>query len=155
MHPSTAPQSSTAPTPSREVDVRGPRAGAWVTTVVLAVALLTASGWLVAAQAVVFAVGAFAGLRYAPYGLLFRLLVAPRLGPVREREPEAPARFAQLVGLVFAVVGATGYLAGVPVLGAVATGLALVAALLNAATGLCLGCELYLTVRRARPARAA
>jgi hypothetical protein len=103
---------------------------------------------------VVFAVGAFAGLRYAPYALLFRLLVAPRLGPVREREAEAPPRFAQLVGLLFTVVGALGYLLGAPVVGAVATGLALVAALLNAATGFCLGCELYLIARRALPARA-
>jgi hypothetical protein len=130
------------------IDVRGPRFAAWVTSVVLAVAVLTANGWVVAAQAVVFAVGAFAGLRYAPYGVLFRRLVAPRLGPVREREAEAPPRFAQLVGLVFALVGAAGYLLGAPVVGAVATGLALVAALLNAATGFCLGCELYLTVRR-------
>ena len=143
------------PPTGREVDVRGPRAAAWVTSAVLAVALLTGSGALVAVQAAVFAVGAFAGLRYAPYGVLFRVLVAPRLGPVREREPEAPARFAQLVGLVFAVVGAAGYLSGVPLVGAVATGLALVAALLNAATGFCLGCELYLTVRRARPAHTA
>ena len=136
--------------PARTVDVRGPRFAAWVTSAVLAVVLLTASGWLAAAQAVVFAVGATAGLRYAPYGVLFRALVAPRLGPVREREPEPPVRFAQLVGFVFAAVGAGGYLAGAPVLGAVATGLALVAALLNAAAGFCLGCELYLTVRRAR-----
>jgi hypothetical protein len=136
-----------------QVDVRGPRFGAWVTTVVLAVALVTGTGWLVVAQAVVFAVGAFAGLRYAPYGVLFRILVAPRLGPVREREPEAPPRFAQLVGLLFALVGAAGYLFGAPLVGAVATGLALVAALLNAATGFCLGCELYLTVRRAQTAR--
>ena len=141
------------PPTGREVDVRGPRAAAWITSAVLAVALLTGSGALVAVQAAVFAVGAFAGLRYAPYGVLFRVLVAPRLAPVREREPEAPARFAQLVGLVFAVVGAAGYLSGAPLVGAVATGLALVAALLNAATGFCLGCELYLTVRRARPAR--
>src|SRR4051812_48186465 len=138
----------------RLVDVRGPRFAAWVTGAVLALALLLGSGALVAVQAVVFAVGAFAGLRYAPYGVLFRLLVAPRLGPVREREPEAPPRFAQLVGLLFAVVGAAGYLLGAPVLGAVATGFALVAALLNAATGFCLGCELYLIARRALPARA-
>jgi hypothetical protein len=135
------------------VDVRGPRFSAWVTSVVLAVALLTASGVLVAVQAAVFAVGALAGLRYAPYGVLFRRFVAPRLGPVREREPEAPARFAQLVGLLFGLVGAAGYLLGAPLIGAVATGLALVAALLNAATGFCLGCELYLTARRALPAR--
>ena len=135
-----------------QVDVRGPRFAAGVTAVVLAVALLLGSGVLVAVQAGVFAVGAFAGLRYAPYGVLFRLLVAPRLGPVREREPEAPPRFAQLVGLLFAVVGAAGYLLGASVVGAVATGLALVAALLNAATGFCLGCELYLIARRAVPA---
>jgi hypothetical protein len=138
----------------REIDVRGPRFAAWVTAAVLTVALLLGSGTLVTVQAVVFAVGAFAGLRYAPYGVLFRLFVAPRLGPVREREPEAPPRFAQLVGLLFAVVGAAGYLLGAPVLGAVATGFALVAALLNAATGFCLGCELYLIARRALPARA-
>jgi len=140
--------------PTRLVDVRGPRFAASVTAVVLAVALVLGSGVLVAVQAAVFAVGAFAGLRYAPYGAFFRAVVAPRLGPVREREPEAPPRFAQLVGLVFAVVGAAGYLLGTPVLGAVATGLALVAALLNAVTGFCLGCELYLIVRRALPARA-
>ena len=138
----------------REVDVRGPRFAAGVTAVVLAVALLLGSGVLVAVQALVFAIGAFGGLRYAPYGVLFRQLVAPRLGAVREREPEAPPRFAQLVGLLFAVVGAAGYLLGAPALGAVATGLALVAALLNAVTGFCLGCELYLIARRALPARA-
>jgi hypothetical protein len=141
--------------PFRQVDVRAPRFAAAVTSVVLAVALLTASGWLVATQAAVFAVGAVGGLRYSPYGLLFRELVAPRLGPVREREPEAPPRFAQLVGLLFTVVGAAGYLLGAPVLGAVATGFALAAALLNAATGFCLGCELYLTARRVLPARTA
>lgn len=141
--------------PFRQVDVRAPRFAAAVTSVVLAVALLTGSGWLVAAQAAVFAVGAVAGLRFSPYGLLFRALVAPRLGPVRDREPEAPPRFAQLVGLLFTVVGAAGYLLGAPVLGAVATGFALAAALLNAATGFCLGCELYLTARRVLPARTA
>ena len=143
----------TAPAPL--IDVRAPRFAAALTSAVLAVALLTGSGWLVAAQALVFAVGALAGLRASPYGLLFRTLVAPRLGPVREREPEAPPRFAQFVGLLFTVVGAAGYLLGVPALGAVATGLALVAALLNAATGFCLGCELYLTARRVLPARTA
>lgn len=139
--------------PTRFVDVRGPRFAAWVTAVVLTLVLLTGSGVLAAVQAAVFAIGAFAGLRYAPYGALFRLLVAPRLGPAREREPEAPPRFAQLVGFAFAVVGAAGYLLGAPVVGAVAIGLALVAALLNAAAGFCLGCELYLIARRALPAR--
>ena len=114
--------------------------------VVLAVALLTGSGWLVAVQALVFAVGVLAGLRSSPYGLVFRTLVAPRLGPVREREPEAPPRFAQLVGLLFTVVGAAGYLLGAPLLGAVATGLALVAAVV--------ACVLLGEVLRRRTSRA-
>ncbi len=130
------------------VDARGPRFAAWVTSAVLAVALLTADGWLVAVQAAVFAVGALAGLRYAPYGLAYRWLVRPRLGPPAELEPEAPPRFAQAVGLVFAVAGVAGYAAGVTWLGMAATATALVAAFLNGAFGFCLGCEMYLLIRR-------
>jgi hypothetical protein len=137
------------------VDVRGPRFAAWVTSAVLAVVLLTGNVALLLVQALVFALGAFLGLRWHPYGVLFRVLVAPRLGPVREREPESPPRFAQYVGLLFAVVGLVGYSLGAPAVGATAAGLALAAALLNAATGFCLGCELYLIVRRVRPARTA
>jgi hypothetical protein len=139
---------SAARTGRPQVDVRGPRFGARITTVVLAAVLVT--GWwpLLAAQAVVFAVGAVAGLRWAPYGLVFRYLVAPRLGPVTEREDAAPPRFAQAVGLGFAAIGVLGYATGVAPLGIVATAAALVAALLNAAVGFCLGCEMYLLLRR-------
>jgi hypothetical protein len=133
-----------------QIDVRGPRFGAWITTVVLAVVLVT--GWwpLLAAQAVVFGIGAFAGLSRAPYGLVFRYLVAPRLGPVQEREDAAPPRFAQGVGLAFAVIGVVGYTTGLAALGLVATAMALVAALLNAAVGFCLGCEMYLLLNRTK-----
>ena len=139
----------------RLVDVRGPRFAAWITSAVLAVVLLTGNVALLVVQALVFATGAVLGMRRHPYGVLFRVLVAPRLGPVQEREPELPLRFAQSVGLVFAVVGVAGYALGAPVVGATATGLALAAALLNAAVGFCLGCELYLIVRRVVPARTA
>ena len=130
------------------VDPRGPRFGAALTGVVLAVVLLTGSGWLLAAQAVVFGIGALAGLRWAPYGVLFRRLVRPRLGPPAELEAEAPPRFAQGVGLLFAVVGTVGYLAGAPLVGAIATAMALVAAVLNAAFDICLGCEVHLRLVR-------
>lgn len=140
----------TSPSAARGIDMRAPRFGATLTTVVLLVVLATGSGWLLAAQALVFAIGAFAGLRRAPYGLLFARLVRPRLGPPSAFEDEAPPRFAQGVGLAFAVVGTIGYLAGVPVLGEAATALALAAAFLNAAFGFCLGCEMYLVLARAR-----
>jgi hypothetical protein len=134
------------------IDPRGTRFAAWITTAVLAAVLVTGSGWLLAAQALVFAVGALAGMRRAPYGLIFRYLVAPRLGRPAEREPAAPPRFAQGVGLVFAIVGTVGYLTGLTPLGIVATAAAFAAAFLNAAFGFCLGCELYLILRRALPA---
>ena len=63
-----------------EIDPRGPRFSAVITTIVLAVVLITGSAWLLAAQVAVFAVGALAGLRYAPYGLVYRYLIKPRLG---------------------------------------------------------------------------
>lgn len=126
-----------------QVDPRGQRMAAVVTTIVLAIVLVTSSTWLLAAQAVIFAAGAVFGLRYAPYGVLYARLVRPRLGPPAELEDAAPPRFAQGVGLAFAVVGVAGYATGVTWLGMVATACALVAAFLNAVFGLCLGCEMY------------
>src|SRR6266536_950748 len=129
------------------LDPRGPRFAAGVTTVVLALALIFSSGWLTLAQALVFAVSAWSP-RFSPYGLVYRLLLAPRLPRPTELEPAAPVRFAQLVGFVFTAVATAGYLTGLSVLGLVFTAFALIAAFLNAAFGLCLGCEVYLAFRR-------
>ena len=134
-----------------QVDPRGPRFQAIVTTVVLAVVLITQWWPLLAIQTVVFAIGAFAGLKPSPYGLLYRYLVAPRLGPTTEREAAAPLRFAQAVGFVFALVGTVGFVTGVDALGVVATAFALFAAFLNAAFSFCLGCEMYLLIKRFTP----
>jgi hypothetical protein len=135
------------------LDPRGVRFAAAVTTVVLALVLLTGSGVLAALQALVFAVPVVAGMRYSPYGALYRALLAPRLGPPSEREDAAPVRFSQAVGLLFTVVAAVGYLSGATALGIVATAFALVAAFLNAAFGFCLGCEMYGLLTRVRTAR--
>jgi hypothetical protein len=131
-----------------DIDPRGARFGAAITSVVLAVVLITGSAWLLAAQVLVFAVGALAGLRYAPYGLLFRRLIRPRLGPPARTEPEAPPRFAQGVGMVTAAIGVICYAAGVTPAGIVFTALALAAAFLNAAFDICLGCHMYLFIQR-------
>lgn len=129
------------------LDPRGPRFAAAVTTVVLAATLITGSLALVLTQAVVFAVTA-ASPRLGPYALAYRALVAPRLDPPAEREPAAPVRFAQLVGLAFMLLAAVGHLAGLPALALIATAAALAAAFLNAAFDVCLGCEAYLALRR-------
>jgi len=147
--------SSNTTQPDR-VDVRGPRFAAWVTTMVLVITLIVSAASSLAAavilglQALVFAIGAVGGPRRHPYGRVFATVVAPRLGPVEEREPVPPLKFAQLVGLIFAVVGTAGFAAGAFLVGVIATAAALVAAFLNAAFGICLGCQLYPLVARFR-----
>ncbi|MFC0864585.1 DUF4395 domain-containing protein [Sphaerimonospora cavernae] len=133
-----------------QIDPRGPRFGAAITTLVLATVLVTRSSWLLAAQALVFALGACG---VSPYGPVFRALVRPRLGPPREMEDAAPPRFAQAVGLAFAVAGLIGFVAGLTPLALGATAAALLAAFLNAVFGFCLGCETYLFIRRLQPGR--
>lgn len=141
------------------IDPRGARFAAAVTSLVLAAALLATSPVvttaLVLLQTVVFAVGALAGPRHSPYARIFAVLIRPRLGPPAELEDPAPPRFAQAVGLGFAAIALAGYLAGAPLLGAVAVGFALAAAFLNAAFDYCLGCEAFLLLRRLTPSRAA
>lgn len=132
-----------------DIDVRGPRFGAAVTTAVLAVAVSLQSTWVLGWQTLVFAVGAAAGVQRSPYGWAFRTAVRPRLGPPREFEAPEPPRFAQAVGLVFAGLGLVGFTVGPQWLGLAATGAALAAAFLNAAFGYCLGCEMFLLLKRA------
>jgi uncharacterized protein DUF4395 len=134
-----------------QVDPRGPRFGAAVTTVVLVAVLVlgpTLGLPLLIIQTFAFGAGSLLGLRYQPYGWVFRRFVRPRLGAPAELEDERPPRFAQTVGLLFAVAGLIGAFAALPVLFYVATGFALIAATLNAVFDFCLGCELYLLGRR-------
>ncbi|OBG89420.1 hypothetical protein A9X05_01255 [Mycobacterium sp. E3298] len=151
------PSSNTTTQPD-VVDVRGPRFAAWVTTAVLVITLAfsavspLAAAAILGVQAIIFAIGAVGGPRKHPYGRIFARFVAPRLGPVGEREPVAPLKFAQLVGLIFAVVGVVAFAAGAFVVGVIATAAALTAAFLNAAFGICLGCQLYPLVARFRGA---
>ena len=135
------------------VDPRGQRFSATLTAIVLVVVLITGSAWLLAVQALFFAIGVGLGLPKSPYGLVYRWLIRPRLGPPRELESAAPPRFAQGVGLVISVVGVIGYAAGVEPLGMAAAAAGLVAAFLNGIFGLCLGCEMYLLIRRIWPGR--
>ena len=133
------------------IDPRGPRFGAAITSAVLAATIVLGPGWglpLLAVQTLAFAAGSLLGLAYQPQGWLFRRFVRPRLGAPAELEDERPPRFAQSVGLGFALVAFIGALTGVAAVFYIAAGFALVAALLNAVFDFCLGCELYLLSRR-------
>jgi hypothetical protein len=138
--------------PAGFVDARGPRFGAVITTIVLALVLLTIPSTLslvlLTVQALAFGLGAVVGLHAQPYGILFRTVVRPRLAPPTQFEAPEPPRFSQLVGLIFALAGLIGLATGVTALAYVAVGFALAAAFLNAAFDFCLGCEMYLIGRR-------
>lgn len=134
---------------ARLVDPRAVRFGAALTAVVLVVVLVT--GWwpLLAVQSVVFGIGAFVGMPYSPYVAVYRGGAVFRMGPPAERVDARPPQFAQGLGLVFALVGVFGYAFGQTSVGVAATSVALFAAFLKAAFDVCLGCEIYLFVRRA------
>lgn len=140
-----------------QVDPRGLRVSAGITAGVLALVLVTPAPVnvvLLAIQVAVFALSALVSLQVSPYSVLFAKVVRPRIGPPAELEDSRPPRFAQVVGLVFTGAALIAFLAGATTVGYVATVFALVAALLNASVGLCLGCEIYLALRRFTPARA-
>lgn len=137
-----------------EIDPRGPRFGGTITTIVLAIALITVgsplSDALVAWQTLVFGLGAIVGLHAQPYGILYRKVIGPRLSPPQVLEDAAPPRFAQAVGLIFMLVALVSIIAGATLIAAIAIGFALAAAFLNAAFDFCLGCEMYLLGARLR-----
>ena len=131
------------------IDARGPRFGAVITTVVLATALATNNLWVIVAQAIVFAIGAFKGPQFTPYAFIYKSMVKPRLKGEVPTEDVRPPQFAQSVGLIFALVAIGGALSGVDAIFTVAVAFALGAAFLNAAFNFCLGCEIYLLLLRA------
>jgi hypothetical protein len=150
----TAPAGTPKPAPPG-IDPRGPRFGAGVTAALLVITLLLGTGpaatALLSVVALLFLLGVTRGVQGTVQGLAFKAWVRPRLAPPTELEDPRPPRFAQLVGLLVVGTGllfaALGVPAGVPIAAAVA----LVAAFLNAAFGLCLGCEMYLLLRRWTP----
>lgn len=145
----------TKPTPAG-IDPRGPRFGASITSVLLLItvflgldsATVDAAFYLLIAITVLFSIGAIFGLSKHPYGIIFKKFVRPRLAAPTELEDPRPPKFAQAVGLFVASVGIVLHLAGVEFGVAYAAGAAFIAAFLNAAFAYCLGCQMYLGLKR-------
>ena len=107
------------------------------------VALATSAHWLLVVLAAGFLLRVMSGPRLSPLGLLATRVVAPRLGPPT-LVAGPPKRFAQAMGLAMTAAGA------VLALGFGAEGAAdvvlvvlVVAATLESAFALCLGCKLF------------
>ena len=156
--------------PTPMVDPRQPRLGQGITGVLLLAGFLVDQPVILPVLALMLALASMGGPALNPYGWIFRgMRAAGWLGPPRELEEAAPPRFSNTLGFVFLATATLAYyLPGEPIR-TVAWGLGLLVsalALLAAATGLCVGCELYVFVRRlatrgrvpqriTRPARAA
>jgi hypothetical protein len=136
-----------------QIDARGPRFSAAITTAVLAIALVTSNIWVISLQAVVFAIGAICGPQFTPYAFIYKKLIKPRLKSEVTFEDARPPQFAQSVGLGFALVAVIASVVGAGGVFTVAVGFALAAAFLNAAFNFCLGCQMYLLILRVRTAK--
>jgi len=121
---------------------------------VLAVVLLTVEPirplaiGLLGTQIAVFAFTAFVSFQWSVWAQFFARVIWPRLQAPAELRDARPPRFAQLVGFVLTSLGLISFLIGADVAGYSFTAVAFGAAALDALTGFCLGCRVYLLFRR-------
>ena len=134
----------------RMIDRNGHRFGAGISAVVLAVSAVLDWRAAVPVMAAVLGIGAVFGLRYSPLGATYRFLKRSLKLPIPSvLEEEPPPRFAQLMGLIFLGLSTVGFYA----VGSTSMGwsFALIVVGLQtllAASGICVGCEVYLIGKR-------
>ena len=139
-----------------QIDPRGPRFGASIINVLSIIIFFVAldpatertAAFLFGIAAVMFAIGAIWGNTKHPFGWLYRTLVKPRLSAPKELEDSRPPQFAQGVGLFVSLVGVVLHLLGVTYGVAIAAGALIGASTLQAYFAYCLGCQMYLGLKR-------
>jgi hypothetical protein len=143
--------------PAEQIDPRGPRFGASIINVFSIIIFFLAldADSLATAQAILaivwvsFLWGTLFGNTKHPFGILYKTVVRPRLSAPKELEDSRPPRFAQFVGLVVTSLGFVLSALAVPYGVAIAAAALFAASTLQAYFGYCLGCQIYLGLRRA------
>jgi hypothetical protein len=139
-----------------QVDARVIRFTAIVTATVLAIVLIVANfnfhaaAVVLAVQAAAFGIGALWGPGRHPYAVAYQKLIAPRVGPSAARDYVEQAHFAQVIGFIVCSVGVAGFAFGAPMVGVIATGFGVFAALMRAVFGVCLSRGPYMLVSKLR-----
>ncbi len=131
------------------VDSNAPRTNQAVMGTLALLAFVVNAPWLVALLALQFIVGLVFGRRFCLPCLLYFELIQPRIGEGR-LEDSRPPRFANQMGAGFLSVATIAFLAGASTLGWVLVLLVSALALFGAMSGVCIGCELYVQIARAR-----
>jgi Domain of unknown function (DUF4395) len=134
------------PDPVNEVAARVVAAG----VVLLSLAAIAlGSPWLTAAIAYGFLARVLSGPTLSPLGQLATRAIAPRLRVAARPVPGPPKRFAQAIGAVFSVSAAVLALGlGLTAAADVLLGCLVLAATLESAFGLCLGCRAFAVLMR-------
>ncbi|HZV76054.1 MAG TPA: DUF4395 domain-containing protein [Conexibacter sp.] len=131
------------------VNEKAARVVAATVFVLAAVTLATSTYWLLLPLAYGFLARTLTGPTLSPLGRVASQVVAPRLGPPRY-VPGPPKRFAQAIGALLSCAAALLALAfGLHTAADVLLAMLLVAAGLEAAFALCLGCRLFALAMRA------
>jgi hypothetical protein len=137
-----------------QVDPRALRFSAAATASVLAIVLLTVDRarplalGLLASQVAVFGFTAFVSVHWSVWAQIFARVIWPRIGPATELAAAAPARFGHFLGFVLTTAALLGFVIGVDGIGYGLTAVTAAGGVINAATGVCLGCKIYLLARR-------
>lgn len=139
----------------RPIDPRGPRFNQAMVTLLLLVGFVLDVPALVPVVGVVLLAGAALGPRWGPFLRLYSELIRPRLAPPAEVEDPRPPRFAAAVGVAFLAASTVAFLLDNAVVGWTLALVVAVLAGLAAATGVCVGCEIWLFIARRRGTRLA
>jgi hypothetical protein len=134
------------------VDARAPRFLQATVGAGAVAALLTGWWWLYGLLSLQLVAGLVLGRRWCLPCVAYFRYVQPRLGEGRV-EDARPPRFANKIGASVLGLAFAAHLAGLDAAGTALGALVAVLALLAAATGLCVGCELYKLAARLRGVR--
>ena len=134
------------------IDARAPRTNQAIVGTLSLLAVLTGWWGIFAAVGLQLAIGLTFGRRYCLPCLLYFEFIQPRVGegPI---EASRPPRFANMVGVAFLTAASVAYAAGLTTAGQILGGIVAALAILAAATGLCVGCEMYRFAARLRGVR--
>jgi hypothetical protein len=134
---------------TRVIDSRAPRTNQAVMGGLALLAFVINAPGLVALLALQFVVGLVFGRRWCLPCVLYFELIQPRIGEGR-LEDSRPPRFANQMGAGFLGVATLAFIAGAPTFGWVLVLIMSSLALFGAMSGVCVGCEVYVQIARAR-----
>ena len=132
----------------RVINEKAARTVAAVVALTGVIALATGAHWLLVPLAYGFWARVLTGPRLSPLALFATKVAAPRLGPPRD-VAGPPKRFAQGMGAAITTLGVLALVLGWTTVVAVLLALLVIAATLEAALGLCIGCKVFAGLMRA------